>query len=205
VLLILSLSLVAESAALPFLAGAILALTLEKPSLFLLLPAVVAVQKRYQMLLGLSHVCMRSRDCLSLDCRFLQHQRLHQSGGALYGDARKNADRTGHRRKSSHVDALALVDGIGRCRHPLEGADGSFTEAFCIGIAGSLFVSPLSNAHDCGMLVLPVLHYLFSGSRLQRLTAALWLVPVAPLAFVLSPPRSIYTALLVRYCCVPRL
>jgi hypothetical protein len=64
----------------------------------------------------------------------------------------------------------------------------SFTAAFCIGIAGSLFVSPQSYAHDCSMLLLPVLYFLFNGSPFQRLISALWLVPAAPLAF--HPGRS---------------
>jgi hypothetical protein len=197
VLLILSLSLVAESAGLPFLAGAVLALTLEKPSLFLLLPAVIAVQKRFRMLWGyLSCACVLAilsfwiagpssvKDYIALVAQYtVTPEKMPTARGIA---------------ANLHIwmlwpllTALATAATLWRARTV------SFKEAFCIGIAGSLFVSPQSYAHDCSMLLLPVLYYLFHGSPLQRVTAALWLIPAAPLAFMLSPPWSIGAALLV--------
>ena len=197
VLLILSLSLAAESAGLPFLAGAILALTLEKPSLFLLLPAVIAVQRRFQMLWGyLACACVLA--IVSLWLAGFSSIKDYISLVAHYTVAPEKMPTARGIAANLHVwmlwpvlTALATAAALWRARTV------SFKEAFCIGIAGSLFVSPQSYAHDCSILLLPVLYYLFNGSPLQRLTAAVWLIPVAPLSFSLSPPWSIYTALLV--------
>lgn len=197
VLLILSLSLVAEGAGLSFLAGAILALTLEKPSLFLLLPVVIAVQKRFRMLwgyvacafvlaifsfwmVGLSGI----KDYINLVARY-----------ALTPDKMPTARGIAANLHLSPLwpllTALAAAATLWRAR------TASFKAAFCIGIVGSLFVSPQSYAHDCAILLLPVLYFLFNGSPVQRGISALWLVPIAPLAYLLPAPWSVGMALLV--------
>jgi hypothetical protein len=89
------------------------------------------------------------------------------------------------------LTALAAAATLSRAR------TASFKAAFCIGIVGSLFVSPQSYAHDCAILLLPVLYFLFNGSPVQMRISALWLVPAAPLAYLLPPPWSICMALLV--------
>jgi hypothetical protein len=197
VLLILSLSLVAESAGLSFLAGAVLALTLEKPSLFLLLPAVIAVQKRFRMLWGyLTCACVLA--IVSLWIAGFSAFKDYINLVAQYTVTPEKMPTARGIAANLHVWTLwPLLTALAAGATLWRARTVSFTAAFCIGIAGSLFVSPQSYAHDCSMLLLPVLYFLFNGSPFQKLISAWWLVPAAPLAFLLSPPWSIYTALLV--------
>jgi hypothetical protein len=197
VLLVLSLSLVAESAGQSFLAGAILALTLEKPSLLLLLPAVIAVQKRYRMLWGyLTCACVLAiaslwivglsgiKDYINLVAHYtLTPEKMPTARGIA---------------ANLHVSLLwPLLTVLGAAATLWRARTVSFKAAFCIGIVGSLFVSPQSYVHDASLLLLPVFYFLFNGSPFQKRMSALWLFPGAPLSIFLPPPWSVYTALLV--------
>jgi Glycosyltransferase family 87 len=197
VLLILSLSLISECAGLSFLAGVILALTLEKPSLFLLLPVVVAVQKRFQMLWGyVTCACVLAivsfwvvglpgvKDYINLVAQYsLTLDKMPTARGIA---------------ANLHLSILwPLLTALAAAATLWRARTASFRAAFCIGIVGSLFVSPQSYAHDCAILLLPVLYFLFNGSPVQWGVSALWLVPIAPLAYLLPAPWSAGTALLV--------
>ena len=197
VLLILSLSLVAEGAGWSFLAGVILALTLEKPSLFLLLPVVVAVQRRFQMLWGyVACACV-----LAIFSFWFVGVSGIKDYVNLVGQYALTPDKMPTARGIAANLRLPLLwpllTALGTAATLWTARSESFKAAFCIGIVGSLFVSPQSYAHDCAILLLPVLYFVFNGSPVQKVASALWLVPAAPLAYLLPAPWSAGTALLV--------
>jgi hypothetical protein len=197
VLLVLSLSLVAEGAGLSFLAGAILALTLEKPSLFLLLPVVIAVRKRFRMLWGYV-ACACVLAIVSLRIVGLASIKDYINLVAQYAVIADKMPTARGIASNLHLSPLwPLLTVLAAAATIWRARTASFKAAFCIGIVGSLFVSPQSYPHDCCVLLLPVLYFLFNGSPVQRGISALWLVPAAPLAYLLPPPWSVCMALLV--------
>lgn len=197
VLLILSLTLAAEAAGFPFLAGMILALTLEKPTLFLLLPVMIAAQKRYRMLYGY----LAAAAALILLSVWIV-------GGSAVGDYvnivsqyKQAPEKMPTARGIAAVmnafplwpalTAITVVATVWRVRRQ------DFRAAFCTAIVASLFVSPESYAHDLSVLLLPVFYFLFNGSPLQRVVSGLWFVPLIPYVYIHYSAWSVCVALLV--------
>jgi hypothetical protein len=197
VLLILSLTLAAEAAGFPLVAGAILAFTLEKPSLFLLLPVVIAMQRRWRMLYGY----LGSAAVLILLSLWIV-------GPSAIGDYIHIVSEY-----TQTPEKMPTARGIAAVLHMLplwpalsvaaaaatiwKTRVGHFRAAFCTGIVASLFISPESYAHDLSALLLPVLYFLFNGSRFQRVLAGLWFVPLVPYVYIHYSASSVSVSLLV--------
>jgi len=188
VLLVLAVALLAESCGYPFVAGAVLALTLEKPTLLLLLPVVIVIQKRYRMLWGYL-TCALVLGVASFWVVGTAGIRDYASLVAQYHVVAEKMPTARGIAATLHAwpiwPALTIIGGSATA---WAARRTSFKAAFFIGIVGSLFISPQSYAHDCAVLLLPAFYFLCNGSAAQRTVSALWFIPPLPLAYALSLP-----------------
>ena len=197
VLLVLSLTLAAEAGGFPFVAGAVLAFTLQKPSLFLLLPVVIATQKRWRMLYGY----LAAAAVLIVFSFWIVGPSAIGDYVHIVSEYRQTPEKMPTARGIAQVlhvlplwpvlSFMAAAATIWKTR------TGNFRAAFCTGIVASLFVSPESYSHDLSVLLLPVLYFLFNGSTLQKVVAALWFVPLVPYVYIHYSKWSVGVALLV--------
>lgn len=197
VLLVLSVTLAAEAGGFPFVAGAVLAFTLEKPSLFLLLPVVIATQKQWRMLYGY----LAAAAVLIVFSFWIIGPSAIGDYVHIVSEYRQTPEKMPTARGIAavfHMLPLWPVLGLMAAAATIwKTRTGNFRAAFCTGVVASLFVSPESYSHDLSVLLLPVLYFLFKGSTLQKVAAALWFVPLVPYAYIHYSNWSVGVALLV--------
>ena len=197
ILLVLSLTLVAEACGFPFLAGAVLAFTLEKPSLFLLLPVVIATQRRWRMLYGY----LAAAAVLIVFSFWIVGPSAIGDYVHIVSEYRQTPEKMPAARGIAAVFHILplwpVLSFMAAAATMWKTRTGNFRAAFCTGIVASLFVSPESYSHDLFVLLLPVLYFLFNGSAPQKMVAALWFVPLVPYVYIHYSKWSVGIALLV--------
>ena len=180
-----------------WLAGAALALTLQKPTLFLALPLVFLLHRRWKVLGGyaaaggvLAALSLRITglgavtDYIDLVGRY--HLPPYQMP-----TARGIAANLGLPALWPILAALALALLIWAIRRLDTGA------AFSLALAGSLFLSPQSYGHDTAILLVPLAYFFQRGGKFLSLMELVLLFPPLHFAGALSPPWVVVSGLAV--------
>ena len=175
----------------PFAAGALLAFTLQKPTLFLLLPIALLLCAEWRMvkgyaaaaglLIGLSLAIVGPqgvRDYPHLVSTAVID--LHQMP-----ICRGIADSIGWPPLWLFLSLAAIALFAWSARQ-----NPNFESVYCAAIIGSLFLSPNSYSYDLAVVFLPVVYFLAYGHLLQKIGAALYCLPPAHLLFALGRPWS---------------
>lgn len=174
-----------------FAAGALLAFTLQKPTLFVLLPVALVLCAEWKMVKGYA-VAAALLIATSLAIVGAQGIRdyphlvstavidLHQMP-----TCRGIADSLGWQAlwPVTALAAIALFAWSAK-RSP------KFESVYCLAIIGSLFLSPNSYSYDLAIVFLPVLYFLNFGQLLQKIGAAIYCFPPVHLMFTLGRPWS---------------
>jgi hypothetical protein len=174
-----------------WLAGAVLALTLQKPTLFLLLPLVLLLHRRWRALAGyavtgaaLAAVSVAItgwgavRNYMDLIRRYpVELYRMPTAGGI--------AANLNWLPLWPLLSVLALALVLWAVRR-LE-----FGAAFCLAIAGSLFISPQSYGHDCAVLLLPLAYFFRRGGTFLRVMELVLLFPPEQLLWLAPQPWAV--------------
>lgn len=166
----------------------IIALTLQKPTLFLLLPLALVIRKERTMMKGYG-IAAAALAALSLLI-------VGPEGIRDYPRLVSTAWMNPHQMPTCRgiagnvglpwlwpllsVGALVLFVRVSR--------DMTFEAAYCMAIVGSLLISPNSYWQDLAVMLLPALYFSALGGRLQRIGAFAYFFPPTHMLFVLRPP-----------------
>ena len=170
-----------------WLAGAVLALTLQKPTLFLALPLVFLLHRRWKALAGYA-AAGAALAALSISITGL-------GAASDYMDLVRRYGLTPHQMPTARgiaanfgLPALwpilaALAAGLLIWAIPRMDPGA----AFSVAVAGSLFLSPQSYGHDTAILLVPLAYFFQRGGRFLTLMELVLLFP--PLHFAGALPQ----------------
>ena len=189
-LLVLSLALWLYRRGARFAAGATLAVTLQKPSLFLMLPVLLLLRKTKPVLMGylVSAACLVALSfALVGPSAIWEYPRLVSTALMdLYEMpiCRGIADSFG----VMWLWPILTVGVVLLFVHTARKV--TFEAGYSLAIIASLLISPNSYSYDLAVILLPAIYFLVFGTRPQRIASAAYFVPPMHFLFVLPPPWS---------------